>query len=49
MQAYIIRSVNTNKMIEAHDDASKVHAERMVKVHNNLYPHDKWYLSTEIV
>lgn len=45
--AYIIRSVNTGKMIEAHDELSRKWGEGKVKTHNMLYPADQWVMTEE--
>lgn len=45
--AYIIRELKTGQLVEAHDDLSLEWATRKVEIHNKLYPHDKWVLSTE--
>lgn len=47
MTTYIIRSVNTGKMIECHDELSRAHAEGMVATHNKLYPSDQWVMVVE--
>lgn len=47
MTAYIIKSVNTGKTIEGHDELSKEWAESKVETHNKLYPNDKWVLVPE--
>lgn len=45
--AYIIRSVNTGKMVEAHDELSRKWGEGKVKTHNMLYPADRWVMTEE--
>ena len=45
--AYIIRSVNTGKMIECHDELSRQWGESKVKTHNMLYPADQWMMKAE--
>jgi hypothetical protein len=47
--AYIIRRVSDNRLIEAHDELSKAHAERLVEIHNRFFPHDQWKLTKEQV
>ncbi len=46
--AYIIRSKNTGKMIEAHDELSRESAEGKIATHNALYPNDQWVLVVDI-
>lgn len=46
---YIIRSVNTGKLIEAHDDLSHAYALDRVKTHNKLYPADQWVLVEDVL
>ena len=45
--AYIIRSVNTGKMIEAHDELSREWGQQKVETHNRLYPSDQWVMKVE--
>lgn len=45
--AYIIRSVKTGKLIEAHDELSNDWAQSKVETHNKLFPADKWVLNQE--
>jgi hypothetical protein len=45
--AYIIRSVNTGKMIEAHDELSREWGQQKVETHNKLHPADQWTISEE--
>ena len=47
--AYIIRSVNTGKMIEAHDALSLEWAQKMVETHNILFPSNQWVMLEETV
>lgn len=49
MQAYMIREVNTGKLIEAHDELSKEWGADKVAMHNKLYPADQWKMIAEIV
>jgi hypothetical protein len=44
---YIIRSVNTGKMIEAHDELSREWGQSKVETHNKLYPADQWVMTEE--
>lgn len=44
---YIIRSVNTGTLIEAHDELSREWGEGKVKTHNMLYPADQWVMTDE--
>lgn len=44
---YVIRSVKTGKMIEAHDEISREWGEQKVSVHNRLYPADQWVMVAE--
>ena len=45
--AYIIRSVNTGKLIEAHDELSREWGQQKVETHNRLYPSDQWVMTEE--
>ena len=45
--AYIIRSVNTGKSIEAHDELSREWGQQKVETHNKLYPADQWVMTEE--
>lgn len=56
MKAYIIRSVNTGKMVdngvvgaafEGKDGQER--ANELVAIHNKLYPNNQWYVSAEVV
>ena len=47
--AYIIRSVNTGKMIEAHDELSREWGQQKVETHNKLYPADQWVMVEEVL
>jgi hypothetical protein len=47
--AYIIRSVNTGKTIEAHDELSLEWGQQKVETHNKLYPADQWKISEEAI
>lgn len=47
--AYIIRSKNTGKMIEAHDELSLEWAEGKIATHNALYHNDQWVLEEEVL
>lgn len=44
---YIIRSVKTGALIEAHDEPSRDWGQRKVDTHNSLYPADPWVMNTE--
>ena len=44
---FIIRSVNTGAMIEAHDELSREWGQGKADTHNNLYPNDQWVMSEE--
>jgi hypothetical protein len=44
---YIIRRVNTNEMVEGHDELSRAWGQRKVDVHNSLYPADQWVMVEE--
>lgn len=44
---YVIRSVNTGKLIEAHDALSLAWALAKVETHNRLYPSGPWALVAE--
>jgi len=46
---YVIRSVNTGRMVEAHDTFSMDLAQSMVNLHNKLYPGNQWVLVTESI
>lgn len=48
-RAYIIRSVNTGKLIGAYEDLSHAYALGLVETHNKLYPHDRWVLVEEVL
>lgn len=49
MLAYIIRSVRTGSLIEAHDCLSLEWATTKVETHNKLYPNDQWKMVAEEV
>ncbi len=46
---YIIRSINTRKMIECHDSISLEWAQNTVKTHNMLFPLDQWVIVEEVL
>jgi len=47
VKVYVIRSVRTGKIIEAHDDLSREWGQAKVNTHNNLYPQDLWVMVEE--
>ena len=47
--AYIIRSVKTGALIEAHDELSREWGQGKVDTHNKLYPADQWVMVEEVL
>ena len=46
---YIIRSVKTGALIEAHDKLSREWGRRKVDTHNTMYPADQWVIVVEVL